>query len=255
MEQQSIMTKKKGNIIFSVIISIALLVLAYLFGIIIEFTYNWITSEFLFVVFSGAFASSLVVLISEIFTYKQLKKTLENELNFYTIKLFETVCITKNMLKSIIDNSDYQIPDFMLKHPRDQMLAELGHICNIDYNPFNKKQELCTKLQVFKNNYTYYSRIINDCISFDLAVSVSRLQTMQNYNCNKPINSTYPLVSKSIQILQKNFDTLLNGCDELLNIIDCYGRFKWQETKEKIFQNTRINLASGSLEEFFKRNE
>ena len=200
------MTKKKGNIIFSIIISIALLVLAYLFGEIIDFSYNGISSEFFFVIFSGALASSLVVLISEIFTYKQLKRSLENELFSHVINLFETVSMANNMLKSIMDNPEYQIPDNMLMQPHYQMSSALGYICNSDYNPFHRKQELFRKLNDFKNKYVDYSRIINDCISFDLAVSVGRLQLItQNNNVNQAIHSTYPLVSRTIKILQKKF--------------------------------------------------
>lgn len=250
------MTKKKGNIIFSIIISIALLVLAYLFGEIVVFSYNGISSEFFFVVFSGAFASSLVVLISEIFSYKQLKRSVENELFTHTIYLFETVSIANNMLKSLTDNPDYQIPDNMLMQPRYQMLSALGYIYNSDYNPFYRKQQLFTKLYGFKNKYVDYNRIINDCVNFDLAVSVGRLQiATQTNNINQSVHSTYPLVLRTIQILQKNFNTLLNDCDELLSKIDYSGRFKWQEAKEKIQQNTHINMSSNSFEEFFKRNE
>lgn len=144
------MTKKKGNIIFSIIISIALLVLAYLFGEIIDFLYNGISSEFFFVVFSGAFASSLVVLISEIFSYKQLKRFVENELFSHAIHLFENVSIANNMLKSITDNPEYQIPDNMLMQPRYQMLSALDYIYNSDYNPFQRKQQLFSKLYAFK---------------------------------------------------------------------------------------------------------
>lgn len=250
------MTKKKGNIIFSIIISIALLVLAYLFGEIIDFSCNGISSEFLFVVFSGAFASSLVVLISEIFTYKQLKRSLENELFTHAINLFETVSITNNMLKSIIDNPNYQIPDNMLAQPRYQMLEALNCIYNVDYVPFNKKQKLFVTLQIFKSKYNEFKRIIDDCINLDLAVGESRLQLFkENPYSNHPIYSTYPMVAKTVTLLQREYTTLLKDFNELLNKIDYSGRFKWHEIKEKILQNTRINLASGSLEEFFKRNE
>lgn len=68
------MTKKKETLIYTAITSVAFLALSYLFGIVISFECNWFTNEFLFVIFSGAFASSLVVLISEIFGYRQLKK-------------------------------------------------------------------------------------------------------------------------------------------------------------------------------------
>ena len=74
------MTKKKETLIYTAITSVANLALSYLFGIVVSFECSWFSNEFLFVIFSGAFASSLVVLISEIFGYRQLKKALENEL-------------------------------------------------------------------------------------------------------------------------------------------------------------------------------
>lgn len=241
------MTKKKGTIIFSIIISIVLLILAYLFGIIIDFSYNVLTSEFFFVVFSGGFASSLVVCLSEIFAYRQLKRSLENELFTHAINLFETVSIVNNMLKSITDNLQYQIPDNMLLFPRYQILSELNCLYNTDYNPFHKKQVLSKKLQYFKNKYQDYSRIITDCINFELAVSVSRLQLIkQNKTIYEPIYSTCPLVAEAILSLQKNCNMIINDCDELLTKIDYSGRFKWQVSKKKVQQNTLVKLVSKS---------
>ena len=100
------MTKKKETLIYTVITSVAFLALSYLFGIVISFECKWFSNEFLFVIFSGAFASSLVVLISEIFGYRQLKKALENELYSHTVCLYAAAKVAKNTMTAVIENKE-----------------------------------------------------------------------------------------------------------------------------------------------------
>ena len=90
------MTKKKETLIYAAITSVAFLALSYLFGIVISFECNWFTNEFLFVIFSGAFASSLVVLISEIFGYRQLKKLWKTSY----IVIFHTCMLLQKLQKT-----------------------------------------------------------------------------------------------------------------------------------------------------------
>ena len=77
---------------------------------------------------------------------------------------------------------------------------------------------------------------------------------MKNPCFNGPINTTYPLVLKTAQILQKHFDTIISDCENLLDKVDYSGRFDWKARKENVSQVNSIDLEDGSLENFFKRN-
>ena len=211
------MTKKKETLIYTAITSVAFLALSYLFGIVISFECNWFTNEFLFVIFSGAFASSLVVLISEIFGYRQLKKALENEL--------------------------YQIS------------SALNCIFNLDYPTFCKKQELSVVLTAFKGKYSSYMAMMRECAYLRMSINQTKIDELMKNPCfHGPINTTYPLVFKTAQILQKHFDTIICDCEKLLDKVDCSGRFDWIARKEKASEANSIDLEDGSLENFFNRN-
>ena len=147
------MTKKKEILIYTAITSVAFLALSYLFGIVISFECRWFSNEFLFVIFSGAFASSLVVLISEIFGYRQLKKVLENELYSHTVCLYAAAKVAKNTMTAVIENKEIHVVPDMLDQQQYQTSSALNCIFNLDYSIFCKKQELYVALTAFKGKY------------------------------------------------------------------------------------------------------
>lgn len=249
------MTKKKESLIYTAITSVAFLALSYLFGVVISFECNWISNDFLFVIFSGAFASSLVVLISEIFGYKQLKKALENELYSHTVCLYAAAKVAKNTMTTIIENTEiYVVPD-MLDQQQYQISSALNCIFNLDYSTFCKKQDLFIELTAFKGKYSAYMEMIRECVYLRMSINQTQIDELMKNPCFKgPINTTYPLVLKTAQILQKHFDTIMSDCEKLLAKVDYSGRFNWKAHKEKVSQVNSIDLEDGSLENFFKRN-
>lgn len=249
------MTKKKESLIYTAITSVAFIALSYLFGVVISFECNWISNDFLFVIFSGAFASSLVVLISEIFGYKQLKKALENELYSHTVCLYAAAKVAKNTMTTIIENTEiYVVPD-MLDQQQYQISSALNCIFNLDYSTFCKKQDLFIELTAFKGKYSAYMEMIRECVYLRMSINQTQIDELMKNPCFKgPINTTYPLVLKTAQILQKHFDTIMSDCEKLLAKVDYSRRFNWKAHKEKVSQVNSIDLEDGSLENFFKRN-
>lgn len=250
------MTKKKESIIFTAIASVVWLVLMYLFDFVFCFTYNWISNEFLFVIFSGAFASSLVVLISEFFGYRQLKKNLENELYSHAVCLYAATKVAKNTMTAVIENTEVHVVPDMLDQQQYQLSSALNCIFSTDYETFCKKQELSVELTAFKGKYSSYMAMTQECAYLRMSINQTKIDELAKNPCfNGPINTTYPLVSKTAQILQRHFDTIINDCEELLDKIDYSGRFNWKENKEKVAQVNSIALDDGSLENFFRRHQ
>lgn len=249
------MTKKKESLIYTVITSVAFLALAYLFGVVIYFECNWISNDFLFVIFSGTFASSLVVLISEIFGYRQFKKALENELYSHTVCLYAAAKVAKNTMAVVIDNKEIHVVPDMLDQQQYQISSALNCIFNLDYSTFYKKQELSIELTAFKEKYSSYMAMIRECAYLRMSINQTQIDELMKNPCfNGPINTTYPLVLKTAQILQKHFDTIMDDCEKLLDKVDYSGRFNWKARKDKVSQVNSIDLEDGSLENFFKRN-
>ena len=249
------MTKKKEILIYTAITSVAFLALSYLFGIVISFECSWFSNEFLFVIFSGAFASSLVVLISEIFGYRQLKKVLENELYSHTVCLYAAAKVAKNTMTAVIENKEIHVVPDMLDQQQYQTSSALNCIFNLDYSIFCKKQELSVALTTFKGKYNDYMAMMRECVYLRMSINQTQIdELMKNPHFNGPINTTYPLVLKTAQILQKHFDTIMGDCEQLFDKVDYSGRFNWKEGKKKVAQVNSIDLEDGSLENFFKRN-
>ena len=249
------MTKKKETLIYTVITSVAFLALSYLFGIVISFECSWFSNEFLFVIFSGAFASSLVVLISEIFGYRQLKKVLENELYSHTVCLYAAAKVAKNTMTAVIENKEIHVVPDLLDQQQYQISSALNCIFNLDYSIFCKKQELSVELTAFKGKYSSYMTMMRECAYLRMSINQTQIDELMKNPCFRgPINTTYPLVLKTAQILQKHFDTIISDCEKLLDKVDYSGRFDWKARKENVSQVNSIDLEDGSLENFFKRN-
>lgn len=248
------MEKKKESIIFTAIASVVWLVLMYLFDFVFCFTCNWISNDFLFVIFSGAFASSLVVLISEIFGYRQLKKDLENELYSHAVCLYAAAKVAKNTMAAVVENTEIHVVPDMLDEQQHQISAALNRIFSSDYVTFCKKQELSVALTAFKGKYSSYMAMMRECIYLRMSINQTKIDELAKNPCfNGPVNTTYPLVLKTAQILQKHFDTIINDCEELLDKIDYSGRFKWKANKEKVSQVNSIALDDALLENFFRK--
>ena len=195
------MTKKKETLIYTVITSVAFLALSYLFGIVISFECNWLTNEFLFAIFSGAFASSLVVLISEIFGYRQLKKALENELYSHTVYLYAAAKVAKNTMTAVIENTEIHVVPDMLDQQQYQISSALNCIFNLDYATFCKKQELSVALTAFKGKYSSHMAMMRECAYLRMSIAQTQIDELMKNPCfHGPINTTYPLVLKTAQI-------------------------------------------------------
>lgn len=249
------MTKKKETLIYTAITSVAFLALSYLLGIVISFECNWFTNEFLFVIFSGAFASSLVVLISEIFGYRQLKKALENELYSHTVCLYAAAKVAKNTMTAVIENKEIHVVPDMLDQQQYQISSALNCIFNLDYATFCKKQELYVELTAFKGKYTDYMAMMRECAYLRMSINQTQIDELMKNPCfHGPINTTHPLVLKTAQILQKHFDTIISDCEKLLDKVDYSRRFDWKARKENVSQVNSIDFEDGSLENFFMRN-
>lgn len=252
------MTKKKQNIIFTLGISFTLFVITYVFSLAKYFFWfdsKWIPNDFILIIFGGAFGSSLVVLLTEWFQYKKLKKNLEDELYNHMTILYSHLIVTRNTLKIVIENRNQQVSEGMLNDLKNIILIALNYFTNIDYAPFSKKQELYVNLLTTKNNYFKYKKLIDNLGYFDIAIIQTKLdEYKKNSLFNAQITSSFEYIFKVSKILFNDINFLIIECESLLEKIDYSQRYKWKENKDKIKNQDSLFIENGSLMKFLKDN-
>ena len=253
------MTKKKQNIIFTLTMSLTLLIITYVFSLakyFCWFDYKWIPNDFILIIFGGAFGSSLVVLLTEWFQYKQLKKNLEDELYNHMKIMYSHLIDTRNTLKMVIENRNQQVSEGMFKDLKNIIMTALNYFTNIDYAPFSKKQELYVGLLALKNDYFKYKKIIDNLGFFDIAIIQTKLDELKkNSIFNNPINSSFENIFKVSKILFNQINNFITQCESLLLKLDYSGRYKWNENKDKIKSQDSLLIENSLLMKFLKDNE
>lgn len=166
------MSNNKSFIKFLSWITILFLALTYVASLL-EFKFSYITSEFLFVIFSGIFASFCVMLLSEIKKYIDNKRASEDMLYSSLLGLYiELTAETKNA-EMYLSNPQEIVPSNLFGH----RAHVLGNYCQIlrslDYSPI-KQTPLAKQVQVFKTNEI-------PCIDKHISIGVNRLPMAINY--------------------------------------------------------------------------
>ena len=166
------MSNNKSFIKFLSWITILFLALTYV-GSLLEFKFSYITSEFLFVIFSGIFASFCVMLLSEIKKYIDNKRASEDMLYSSLLGLYiELTAETKNA-EMYLSNPQEIVPSNLFGH----RAHVLGHYCQVlrslDYLPI-KQTPLAKQIQVFITNEI-------PCIDKHISIGVNRLPMAINY--------------------------------------------------------------------------
>lgn len=252
------MSNKKGNIIFASIISVIFLATTYLFCLAKAYEWfdiKWLSNDFLIAVFGGAFASFLVVLLNELFSYFQYKRYMEDQLYSNTIFFLTNAIVVRNTLNNMLEKPNKQIVENMIENQKCIMLSSLRTICNIDYVTFRKKQNLLKKLQELKSKYYEYEKIITNITYLNLAINETKLQEIQKGNISVQVNASYDLIKRTIEEVKSDIEIIIEVFDSLMQKIDYSGRYSWKDNKEKIMQQDSISLDNGLLEKYLMRHK
>lgn len=251
------MSNKKGNIIFASIISVIFLVATYLFCLAKAYEWfyiKWLSNDFLITVFGGAFASFIVVLLNEIFSYHKCKRSMEDQLYSNAIFLFTNAIVAKNTLNYYLDKTHEQVVENIIENHKFIMLSSLRTICNINYVTFCKKQNLFKKLQELKSKYYEYEKLLtNSTIYLNLAINETKLKEVQKGNMSVQVNASFDIVKRTIEEVKTDIETIIDMCDNLMQVIDYSERYHWKKNKEKIMKQDSISFDNDLLEKYLMR--
>lgn len=160
------MSSNKSFLRFLSWITILFLVFTYV-GSILEFRYSYITSEFLFVIFGGIFASFCVMLLSEIKKYIDNKRAAEDMLYSSLRGLYiELTAETKNA-EMYLSNPQEIVPSNLFGYRAYVVENYCQVLRSLDYSPI-KQTPLARQFQVFKTNEI-------SCIDKHISIGVNRL--------------------------------------------------------------------------------
>ena len=215
---------------------------------------RWISNNFLFAIFSGAFASLLIVLAYEILKYFQLKKEAENTIFSHFENLYNQVLqIRSTCIRAL--NGHAAITESMIQQVINSANFYLDAIIWIDYMPFRRNNSIYKLLICFRqNNYQTIKSILTDCLYLTMAIQTDRI-VMLSQGIPDKITSNSTNTNAVLKKTIRQTATLLTHIDQNLTFIDkeLRNKYKWQIFKQTItaYQD---GFTSKSLEDYLSED-
>lgn len=255
------MSQSRNLIIRLLIICIASLAITYIISVNIDIKFcrpNWsfLSNNFLSAIFSGIFASTMVVLITESLKFRNLKKSTENLLFNSLATIYGQMKIAENNIQHFTLNVQEVVPDNIFQYLFDTIYKERSIMRSIDFNPLfkNTKTKTVEKIlkQLFSNQLFDLATLASDTTYLPLAINADKSTEIIKGNLNPVITSSYYHTHKTLAALQKEIlqhkNLLLKEITELNTVFD--NRFHWNEIEHNI---SNIEYPNTSLETFWKQ--
>lgn len=256
------MTQLKHTIIFLVILGILCLVISYAISVNMETEFyvinsRFLSNNFLFTCFSGAFASILVLIATEIFRFIQMKKSIEQFLFSQLAFIYGQLQIANVNITSIL-NSKGLVPDNLLSCLSNTIKQITLSLRSLDYNPFfsysrsRAIKRILTRL--FSTEIIQLDSLANDCIYLPMAICTDKSDILNKGESNTVITSTSPNTQRVLSVLNNEIIRLTS-----LILIDlteintaCDNAFHWNDVEKKL---SDISIPDTSLSAFFLKHD
>lgn len=254
------MTQIKKSILILFIICLVSFILSYAFSVNMENHYliinsQWISNEFAFACICGIFASTIILLATEIIKYVQEKKTVEHFTFNQMVMIYgELQNIRRTILKYLQSND--KVPENLMFHTS----AVLGNCLNMlrptDYNPINnyrnKKKTIITTVST-----DLVSKLQKLCFNFNFvhtAVLTDQIMFNEERMKDPTAESSYRNTKRTLNILIKEIDNISRDVYKDITDLDkaCNNRFKWTDIESQI---SNIQDIDTSLQNFYNENE
>lgn len=216
-----------------------------------------VSNNFFFTLFGGIFASTLVVLICELYKYFDTKKQLENALYVQFAFLYGQLLIIRNNIGRSLHNPNEHLTEKMLQSQTFNSLASLNNIRGIDYCTFRGKSSIERILNSFMSNGALtLENFLIDCRVLDIAISEDKIKLMQMGISNPFITSMSEKSHEVLAILNIQVDGYINFIDSILIEIEkvCNDRFKWIERRNAMSKNI-LNSKFDGVDKFIEKNK
>lgn len=219
---------------------------------LITFEKTWINSNFLFSVFSGVFASFIVVLITEIKKYFDNKSMAENCIYGNCVGLYTELTIQIKQLDMYLKNKEEQLPKAILEHRMPSLVSYNNGLRLIDYTTMKKKNALFHRFTIFvQQEVPMVEQHIGNCINLQIAVNQTQIDYLKQGVSGYNPTSADPLVNIASQKIKASAETRRVAIDGFLQTMLSFypNRFNWDNEKAS------INQVSYDIQEMRKKSK
>lgn len=216
------------------------------------FSIKWLSNEFLLALFSGVFASLLVVLFCEIQKYFLNKNQAENSMHSCCVGMICCFISAKTTLSQLVNDKMEVAPNGILDFLCQNVNYSMNTYFNIDYTTCCKKQKLyLAKTEFDKFLIHTVQKTINDCNFYDIAVNNIKLANCKNGMLECNVNTNDPVLTKVLNVLIDEFTLCIQSLADFLEKVDYKGNFQFKERYDVIRQQ---EYKQRSIEDFIKEN-
>ena len=231
------MTQLKRTIIFLGVLCLVFLGISYVISINMEIGFlsinsNFISNNFLFTCFTGAFASIVVLLVTEIYRFAQTRKNFEQFLFSQLAYLYGQLQIACTHTYKLLNKSDL-VPNNLLDQLSNTINQITPTIRSLDFNTFistNKSRIINGILnRLFSTEISQMDELSRICIYLSMAICTDKRDLLNKGTSNPVITSTSPNTLKALKVLYKEISQLKTAISidiTELNAV-CDNRLHW----------------------------
>lgn len=219
---------------------------------IVAFEKTWINSNFLFSIFSGVFASFIVLLITEIKKYFDNKIIAENSIYGNCIGLYTELTVQIKQLNMYLENKDEIFPKAILERRMPILSSYNNALRFIDYTTMRKKNVLFNRYVSFvKHEVPNIELHIANCNNLQIAVNQTQIEYLKQGVMGYNPTIADPLVKIAIQKIIASAEVQRDIIDEFLQTMMSFyrNRFNWEKEKSS------INQVSFDIQEMNRKNK
>ena len=217
---------------------------------------RFLSNNFLFTCFSGAFASILVLIATEIYRFIETKKSIEQFLFSQLAFIYGQLQIANVNITNIL-NSKGLVPDNLLSSLSNTIKQITPSLRSLDYNPFFSSshsraiKRILTRL--FSTEIIQLDSLASDCIYLPMAICTDKSNILSKGESNT-ITSISPNTQRVLSVLNNEIIRLTS-----LILIDlteintaCDNVFHWNDVEKKL---SDIPIPDTSLSAFFLKHD
>lgn len=254
------MTQRKHTIIALGILGIFSLGLAYVISINMEMGFcsinsGLISNNFLFTCFTGAFASILVLIATEIHSFRRACKEFDQFLFSQLVLIYGQLQIADKNITKLLNKTDL-VPYNLLSMLSNTINQITPSLRSLDYNKFfnTRKSNIITGIinRLYNTEISQMDELFRNCVYLPMAINTDKLNLLNMGNLNPIITSSSPNTQQVLKALYNEISQLesiiLFDITELNAV--CNNRFHWNEIEKAI---SNVPTIDNSLEEFISK--
>ena len=223
---------------------------------LVAFDFTWLNNSFLFSIFSGVFASFIVVLITEIKKYIDNKRMSENSIYANCIGLYTELTVQIKQLDMYINNKTELFPGAILERRMPTLTSYTNALRFIDYTTIKKKSRFSLRFSAFiQQEIPNIDCHIANCGNLQIAVIQTQINYLKQGVSGHNPTAADPLVNTAAQKIKASAEARRTAVSEFLQtMVSSYpNRFNWNKEKEGIDKvHFDIQEMQKNREKFFE---